>query len=820
MINHTGCHTAIAIPLHGTGGHRHHRKILQARDLADLPGRLHPVHHRHLHVHQHDVVIKGINLVQSNPAVLGQIDNEAGITEQFGCHVLVKIVVLHQQDTGALDAGQLLEGIGRRLSGGPRAGNHASQNVYDAVEEHRRIDRLDQHILNACFLRALYDLLAAESGHHYHVRHMAERKFSQSPGRLVAIHTRHFPVEKHDLIGHALFLGTTHSTDGRLARLGLIDLEAHVAKQGAQHLAGIFIVIYHQHAFADQVHSRHQIALLSGALAQSCREPKGASLAGFAVHTHLSAHQSGKLLGNGKPQPGAAKFAGNRGVGLRKSLKQPPDLLLRQAGARITDGAVNQHILFALLLETDNNINLAMLGEGDGIVTVVDKNLPQSQRIANQVGRYVRVYIEDQFQPLGGRLFSDQVGHLVKHGLQFEVYVLNHQLPLFNLREVKYIVNDTQQMSAGDLDLLDVIALTRCQLGLQRQMGHADNGVHWRSDLVTHIGEEIRFGEVGLFRHGLGLLQLCGFFQQHLIHEFALRDVAGGSEHALQPPVPIVEGGGIEGHHGFPSVPGAYGQLVVGNLFFVQHELDACVSPLRIGEVFVERRAYQFVSRAVGERLHLFVDVGDDTAGIGGHQRVDVGLKQGARIEFMVAQALTELLLLCLDQLAGGVISADQQITDDSLLLIAQGCNRHNCREAAPILADIGQFVDVLDTARGLENQGLEARRNRGPELNGQGLGTRDNLLRIGDVGRSDGVQHLGGRIAQHALGADVEDLNDALGVCCDTREIGAVENGALQCTGLEQGLFRLFTCGDIGHHDAEYERAVAPYSGSGQMDP
>jgi hypothetical protein len=56
-------------------------------------------------------------------------------------------------------------------------------------------------------------------------------------------------------------------------------------------------------------------------------------------------------------------------------------------------------------------------------------------------------------------------------------------------------------------------------------------------------------------------------------------------------------------------------------------------------------------------------------------------------------------------------------------------------------------------------------------------FGARDHLLRIRDVGRRDLVHHLGGRVAQHALGADVEDLDDALRVGGDAREVGAVED-------------------------------------------
>ena len=273
---------------------------------------------------------------------------------------------------------------------------------------------------------------------------------------------------------------------------------------------------------------------------------------------------------------------------------------------------------------------------------------------------------------------------------------------------------------------------------------------------------------------GLGLLQFR-------LHPLALRDVARRGEDALQRAVPVVEGGRVVGHHGLLAVAGARRQLVVGDLLFAQHELDRRFGPLRIGEVALERRADQLVARAAGERLHLLVDVGDDAGGVGGHQRVDVGFDQRARVELLVAQALIELFLLGFDQLARGVVGADQQIADDGVLRVAQRRDGHHRREPAPVLADVGQLVDVLDPARGLEDQRLEARRDRGSELDAQRLGARDHLLRIGNVGRRDLVHHFGGRVAQHPLGADVEDLDDALRVGGDAREVGAVEDRALQ---------------------------------------
>ena len=203
---------------------------------------------------------------------------------------------------------------------------------------------------------------------------------------------------------------------------------------------------------------------------------------------------------------------------------------------------------------------------------------------------------------------------------------------------------------------------------------------------------------------------------------------------------------------------------------------------LRIGNVGGGDLVHHLGGRIAQHALGADIEDLNDPLRVGGDARevgaVEDRALQGARLE----QRLFRLF-------ARGVVGADQQIADDVVLRVAQRRDGHHCRETAAILADVGQLVDVLDPARGLEHQGLEARRDRGRQLDAQRLGARDHFLRIGNVGRRDLVHHFGGRVAQHALGADVEDLNDALRVGGDAREVGAVENRALQGARLEQRL-------------------------------
>ena len=105
-----------------------------------------------------------------------------------------------------------------------------------------------------------------------------------------------------------------------------------------------------------------------------------------------------------------------------------------------------------------------------------------------------------------------------------------------------------------------------------------------------------------------------------------------------------------------------------------------------------------------------------------------------------------------------------------------QGRDGHHRREPATILADVGQLIDVLNSARGLEHQGLESRHDRRSELDAQRLGTCDHLLRIGNIRRRDLVHHFGRGVAQHPLGAHVEDLDDALRIGGDARKIALLK--------------------------------------------
>src|SRR6202021_2550952 len=60
-------------------------------------------------------------------------------------------------------------------------------------------------------------------------------------------------------------------------------------------------------------------------------------------------------------------------------------------------------------------------------------------------------------------------------------------------------------------------------------------------------------------------------------------------------------------------------------------------------------------------------------------------------------------------------------------------------------------------------------------------LGPEGELFLVGEAGRCHLADHVRGGVAEHLLGADVEDLDDAGRVGGGGREVGAVEDRGVQ---------------------------------------
>ena len=98
-----------------------------------------------------------------------------------------------------------------------------------------------------------------------------------------------------------------------------------------------------------------------------------------------------------------------------------------------------------------------------------------------------------------------------------EVAPLHAQLARFNLRKVQNVIDDAQQVLTRAVHFCDEVALLVIQMGLQRQVAHADDDVHGCANFMAHIGKKFGFGLArGIRLHHLpfqGNIQLA-----HIIH--------------------------------------------------------------------------------------------------------------------------------------------------------------------------------------------------------------------------------------------------------------------------------------------------------------
>ena len=100
------------------------------------------------------------------------------------------------------------------------------------------------------------------------------------------------------------------------------------------------------------------------------------------------------------------------------------------------------------------------------------------------------------------------------HGLAFvhdfgqrDRFQRQRQLAGLDQREIEDFVDQLQQIPSGLENLVDAALLRRRRRRRTgfHELGETEDRAERRAQLMAHAGEEIRFGEVGLFRHDLAL---------------------------------------------------------------------------------------------------------------------------------------------------------------------------------------------------------------------------------------------------------------------------------------------------------------------------
>ena len=81
-----------------------------------------------------------------------------------------------------------------------------------------------------------------------------------------------------------------------------------------------------------------------------------------------------------------------------------------------------------------------------------------------------------------------------------EVDRVELEFPRLDLREVQDVVDDGHERVTGRFDDPEILPLFRRELAVQHEIGHPDDAIHRRPNLVTHVRQELALGLVGGFR--------------------------------------------------------------------------------------------------------------------------------------------------------------------------------------------------------------------------------------------------------------------------------------------------------------------------------
>ncbi len=224
-----------------------------------------------------------------------------------------------------------------------------------------------------------------------------------------------------------------------------------------------------------------------------------AALPRGALHPDLTVHQLHQIVRDGQTKTGATIFAGGRAVSLFKGVEETLALLGCHADTAILHTALQPDLAISLVTACQPDNHLSLLGELDGIAGQVEQDLAKPQGIAAQTVRQISGQIEQQRQPLFPRPKRRQIRQPLEHLVELEIHLLQLLLARLHLGEVKDVVEDPEQVVRRSVYLAHIVVLLGGEVGLQHQMGHTDDGIHWRADLMAHVGQKFALGSGGIF---------------------------------------------------------------------------------------------------------------------------------------------------------------------------------------------------------------------------------------------------------------------------------------------------------------------------------
>src|SRR5687768_9660729 len=252
------------------------------------------------------------------------------------------------------------------------------------------------------------------------------------------------------------------------------------------------------------------------------------AFANLAVYCNGSAHQANKLPADGQAQP-------RTGAGLlpRLGLLEMPEqfvlLVWRNARPGVLDFDLEQRSRRALAVGAHAQADATLLGKLDGIAQHINEDLTQLVDISHDVLGDIADHLHRERQLFLIRADAEHHLQIFEQDGEVERRELQGGAARFDLGHFQDVIDQGKQMLPAAVDGSQVLTLPGGEaLVSLHQLGEPEDGVHGGANFVRHVGQENALGAVGLL--------------QRLLVTFALGDVAGGGEHALQLAVAVVKG--------------------------------------------------------------------------------------------------------------------------------------------------------------------------------------------------------------------------------------------------------------------------------------
>ena len=279
------------------------------------------------------------------------------------------------------------------------------------------------------------------------------------------------------------------------------------AEQFAQQLLVNRVVVHDQHAAAGNFFQRRGKRGHARSGGKGDVEPESGSLVRLAFHADGAAHEFDQLFADGEAEAGAAELARGGGVGLGEFVEQQMLFVLGDAEAGVGDGEFDLRLDRRPGQATDFDQHMARRGELDGVVREVEQDLAEADAVGDDARRRAGGDADQKFNLLLARLGREQVGDFLNGGGQIHRQRLEGKLAGLDLREVEDVVDDDEQVGAGVAEDFGEAPLLGGEVGVEQQVGHAEDAVHGRADFMAHHREELALGGAAGLGGGLRLEQ-------------------------------------------------------------------------------------------------------------------------------------------------------------------------------------------------------------------------------------------------------------------------------------------------------------------------